>query len=56
MKPNYANRQIFTSEEEKEFVEYIDDRNRTCYGIDLSEFLQKVYSTIFYNDKKNTKK
>ncbi len=34
MRPNYTNRQIFTTEEEKEMIENIDDRNTTCYGID----------------------
>ncbi len=56
MKQNYANRQIFTTEEEKEMIEYIDDWNRTCYGIDLLEFLEKVYFTVVHNTKEIPKK
>ncbi len=56
MKPNYVNRKIFTTEKEKEMIEYIDDRNRTCYGIDLFEFLEKVYFTAVRNRKEILKK
>ncbi len=56
MKPNYANRQTFTSEEEREMIEYTDDRNRTCYEIDLFEFLEKVYFTAVHNKKEIPKK
>ncbi len=56
MKPNYANRQIFTTEEEKKMIEYIDDRNRTRHRTDLFEFLAKVYFTAVHNKKEIPKK
>ncbi len=51
MKPNYTDRQIFTTEEEKEMIEYIDDWNMTYYITDLFEFLEKVYFTTVHNKK-----
>ena len=52
MTPKYDCRRIFTDEEEKQFVDYIDERNKFYYGITISEFLKVVYTTGKHNGKK----
>ncbi len=41
---------------EKEMIEYVDNRNRTCYRINLFELLEKVYFITVHNKKEIPKK